>query len=49
MTQNPIILAMGFKTPAEVAGIKVQGENKWLTPIQNAADGKAKRSETVSS
>jgi len=25
------------KTPAEVAGIKVEGSNKWLTLIQNAA------------
>ncbi len=24
------------KTPAEAAGIKVEGENKWLTLIQNA-------------
>jgi hypothetical protein len=25
------------KTPAEAAGIQVQGENKWLTLIQNAS------------
>ncbi|MGH2638233.1 MAG: hypothetical protein ACRDF4_02955 [Rhabdochlamydiaceae bacterium] len=25
------------KTPAEVAGIKVRGENKWITLIQNAS------------
>jgi hypothetical protein len=24
------------KTPAEAAGIKVEGENKWITLIQNA-------------
>ena len=24
------------KTPAEVSGIKIQGENKWITLIQNA-------------
>jgi hypothetical protein len=30
------------KTPAEVAGIKVEGENKWLTLIQNASKGKTK-------
>jgi hypothetical protein len=24
------------RTPAEVAGITVEGENKWLTIIQNA-------------
>ena len=28
------------RTPAEVAGIKVEGENKWLTIIQNAAKSK---------
>ncbi len=26
------------KTPAEKAGIKVEGENKWLTIIQNASN-----------
>jgi putative transposase len=25
------------KTPAEACGITIQGENKWLTPIQNAS------------
>jgi transposase-like protein len=29
-------LALRGKTPAEVAGIKVQGDNKWVTIIQNA-------------
>jgi hypothetical protein len=28
--------ALEGKTPAEAAGIKVEGENKWLTLIQNA-------------
>jgi hypothetical protein len=28
--------ALNGKTPAELAGIKVEGENKWLTLIQNA-------------
>ena len=28
------------RTPAEVAGIRVEGENKWLTIIQNAAKSK---------
>jgi putative transposase len=28
------------RTPAEAAGIKVEGENKWLTIIQNAAKAK---------
>jgi len=30
-------MALDGKTPTEVAGIKVEGENKWLTPIQNAS------------
>jgi hypothetical protein len=25
------------KTPAEAAGIRIEGENKWLTLIQNAS------------
>jgi hypothetical protein len=25
------------KTPAEIAGIKIDGENKWITVIQNAS------------
>ena len=28
--------ALEGKTPADVAGIKITGENKWLTLIQNA-------------
>jgi transposase-like protein len=28
---------LGGKTPSEMAGIKVEGENKWLTIIQNAS------------
>lgn len=28
---------MKWKTPAELAGIKVEGENKWITLIQNAS------------
>jgi transposase-like protein len=31
--------ALKGRTPAELAGIKVQGENKWLTLIQNAVIG----------
>jgi len=31
--------ALGNKTPAELAGIKVEGENKFLTLIQNASRG----------
>ncbi len=29
--------ALGGKTPAEAAGITIEGENKWQTVIQNAA------------
>jgi putative transposase len=29
--------ALGGKTPAEACGIKVEGENKWLTLIQTAS------------
>ena len=29
--------ALNGKTPSEVAGVKVEGENKWLTLIQNAS------------
>jgi len=35
-------MALDGKTPAEVAGIKVEGNNKWLTLIQNASRLKAK-------
>ena len=28
---------LGGRTPAEAAGIKVEGQNKWLTLIQNAS------------
>jgi len=30
-------VALRGKTPAEKAGIKIEGENKWLTVIQNAS------------
>ncbi len=30
-------MALKGKTPAEKAGIKIEGENKWLTMIQNAS------------
>jgi len=30
-------MALDGKTPAEVAGIEIKGENKWLTLIQNAS------------
>ena len=29
--------ALDHKTPAEVAGIKIVGQDKWLTIIQNAS------------
>ncbi len=29
-------MALDGRTPAEVAGIEVKGENKWLSIIQNA-------------
>jgi transposase InsO family protein len=29
--------ALNGRTPAEACGIEVQGENKWLTLIQNAS------------
>ncbi len=32
-------MGLNGRTPAEAAGIKVEGENKWLTIIQNAAKG----------
>jgi transposase-like protein len=35
--------ALKGKTPSEVAGIKVEGENKWLTLIQNAATRRSTR------
>jgi hypothetical protein len=37
-------MALDGKTPSEVAGIKVEGEDKWVTLIQNAT--KAKRGTT---
>jgi hypothetical protein len=35
-------MALKGKTPAEVAGIEIQGNNKWLTIIQNASRKTAK-------
>ena len=29
-------MSLEGKTPSEVAGIKVEGNNKWITLIQNA-------------
>jgi transposase-like protein len=43
-------MALEDRTPAEAAGIKIEGKNKWLTLIQNAAVGRSygetKRSQT---
>jgi hypothetical protein len=36
VTVLPPILVVR-KTPAEACGIKIEGENKWLTLIQNAS------------
>lgn len=33
------------ETPADRAGIKVEGENKWLTIIQNASHAKGLNNE----
>jgi hypothetical protein len=30
-------MALDGRTPAELAGIKIDGENKWLTLIQNGS------------
>jgi len=32
-------MALGGKTPADLAGIEVKGKDKWLTIIQNAKLG----------
>ena len=34
--------ALDGRTPSEAAGIKVEGDNKWLTLIQNASRKTAK-------
>jgi hypothetical protein len=33
--------ALDGKTPAEAAGITIEGENKWKTQIQNASQQKS--------
>jgi len=35
-------MALEGKTPSEAAGVKVEGQDKWLTIIQNASKTKAK-------
>jgi putative transposase len=39
--------ALEGKTPAEVCGIEIQGENKWITLIQNASRRSYKNSPTT--
>jgi len=39
-------MALEGKTPAEKAGIKVEGENKWVAIIQNASQS-AKRKQKL--
>ena len=33
-------MALDNKTPAEACGIKIEGNNKWITLIQNAVQKK---------
>jgi hypothetical protein len=40
------LMALRGRAPAEVAGIKIEGENKCLTLIQNAAVPCKRRTET---
>ena len=30
-------MALDGKTPSDMAGIKIEGDNKWITLIQNAS------------
>jgi hypothetical protein len=30
-------LGLDGKTPAEASGVKIEGQNKWITLIQNAS------------
>ena len=34
-------MGLDGKTPAEKCGVKIEGDNKWLTLIQNASKNKA--------
>jgi transposase-like protein len=42
-------MALGNRTPAEVAGIRLGGENKWLTLIQNASRKEESNSQSSAS
>jgi len=33
-------MGLNGKTPAELCGIEINGENKWLTLIQNGSNSK---------
>jgi hypothetical protein len=35
-----VALALDGKTPAEMCGLKIEGENKWKTLIENASKSK---------
>jgi hypothetical protein len=39
-------MALDGKTPADLAGIQIEGENRWLTIIQNASQS-AKRKKRL--
>ncbi len=39
-------MALDGKTPAEACGIKIEGENKWTTLIQNASRNKELRNHS---
>jgi hypothetical protein len=39
-------MALNGKTPADLAGIKVEGENKWMTIIQNASKSETRKEES---
>jgi hypothetical protein len=41
-------MALKGKTPAEAAGIKVEGQDKWLTIIQNARLAQQTKSNSLS-
>jgi len=36
-------MKLGGKTPSEACGIQIEGQNKWLTLIQNAQQKKSNK------
>ena len=36
-------MGLGGRTPADLAGIKVEGDNKWVTLIQNSSKANSKK------